>query len=289
MKAFARFLLPIIISTILLSACGLDQKTFLSGTDEDPRGIVNGVQTSAYAQVVRFYTAYSDGGFSIGSGVLIRPDIVLTAAHVVQNYPPQMKVQTSINGVNMESSIAEISIHPGYKPGNDAESVDLAVVKLSSNLSIIPSALASQSLNTGAAVQLVGYGRSGDANQPNEGLNVKRVAPAKIAGYQEIVGQSTKGHTVIMAESNAGIACAGDSGGPAFSSSGQVVGIFSLYIYYTGTGKSACASTFKNFYVSVVPFKSWIDAQFVTVTPAPSSTPHPTNTTTTWKWKKRKR
>lgn len=100
----------------------------------------------------------------IGSGTLIAPGWVLTAAHVVTGSggaPLSLaSISVSINGESR--GVTAIAIHPGWTGSNFTAGTDLALVQLTAPVtSVTPAARLSGAVPLGSELVLTGYGAFG--------------------------------------------------------------------------------------------------------------------------------
>ncbi len=110
-------------SLVGITACSASSN---DGLGNDPASILGGVSnTDLYPSVVFVAAASQDGTQSTqGSGVIIGPHLVLTAAHVVLKPPATMAVlpgQVPLNSQPLVGvrKVARVVVHPGYRPERD--------------------------------------------------------------------------------------------------------------------------------------------------------------------------
>jgi hypothetical protein len=145
------------LAACLILACALPTLS-QAGTirdDRDPQLYLSLAAEPQFASVGRI-DARNAGGSLIGSGTLIAPQFVLTAAHVVDHLS---SLQFSLGGTSYTA--ANWIANPNWN-GNLTTGYDLAVVELSASVSGIAPAVrydASNELN--ALGTFVGFGRTG--------------------------------------------------------------------------------------------------------------------------------
>jgi Trypsin len=199
----------------------------------------------------------SKGSFC--TAIVLRPDIVLTAAHCVTGSSDYRIHWRDQNGQPVLREPKAIAIHPGYL--KDAEkkrqrSIDLALIRLAEPL---PSrfksvALSSQSPQNGELFTVAGYGL-GQENDPATS-GVFRSAQLKIIepyGPSKILLWLTDPARGAKALGSG--ACTGDSGGPIFDGNGDVIGVT---LYAEGIGSARCGALTQG--LLLAPQRAFIDA-----------------------------
>lgn len=210
--------------------------------------IINGTPTNDFGAVAMVGDIY---GY-YGSGTLIAPQYVLTAAHVAQgvaNTAGRVKIGNTVYGTS------QVFVYPGYKPslfGTD-QANDLAIYKLSSPVSgVTPIEINRTTPYVGQLLTLVGYGGGGTGDTGSNGdYGTKRVGTTPIdAVSSTLISWNFDNNS----ESNT---APGDSGGPALVTLGgkyYVAGI-------TSGGDSTTASLGDHsFDTRVDVYASWIDS-----------------------------
>jgi hypothetical protein len=165
------------------------------------------------------------------SGVVIAPDLVLTAAHCV--IEPVNYWVTAVDRAFRPRRIPAVAAaaHPAFRPGTTPRTqpgVDLAILKLAQPLGrdfvpIDPRSAAQ--IGRGQPVTLAGFGveaegRKGTARVLRE-TRLVNLGTLQVANRVMVVADQQR-----LAQVSGAGACRGDSGGPIFSG-GQLVGIVS--------------------------------------------------------------
>jgi hypothetical protein len=203
----------------------LSNTTELSG---EQNRIVNGQD----AEVGRFpYVATLQSVFRHEcGGALVAPDLVVTAAHCVDNYLFEVFVgRRSMADPNIERyAVIDKFVHPNYVPNFD--SFDIAILKLHMASEVIPVRLNDNPLvplNENSNLTVLGWGNDGSGYYPD-------VLQEAIVQYvpNDVCKQAGAGDTTTSYESwlkddmmcalgDSTDACSGDSGGPLIVKGGN--------------------------------------------------------------------
>lgn len=167
-------------------------------------------------RTVQRFTVVVAGAKSRCSGVVLAPDVVLTAAHCVRR-GERLRVGGNV-GENQTlppsllSTVAGIVQHPLYVP-RDSGSPDLAILKLATPLPgrFVPAVLNPRAPGVGDDLIVAGWGTAGDA-----------AANTVLRMVLQRVAQSFKGWVILgSVGEDAANAGPGDSGGPVFAYRGM--------------------------------------------------------------------
>jgi S1-C subfamily serine protease len=212
--------------------------------------VVGGTESSGPLSRSAVMVLNSRGG--VCSGVVIAPDVVLTAAHCVAGTAEFRVHWRGEDGQPVLITPAARVVHPLYVSNSVVErrrSIDLALLRVPGDLPgrFGPVALSSAPPAKGAPVTLGGYGvaREGDARSTG---TFRSVDLAVVEPY----GRST---ILLWATGARGAGgCEGDSGGPMADATGVVTAVTS---WAAGEAKRGCGSMSQGVLVS--PQKNWID------------------------------
>jgi hypothetical protein len=246
------------------------------------RGDVDDAQYRAYGQQPQFDAVAEirhDSG-TAGSGVLVAPRWVITAAHVA------VRARTTPVHVHLRGdvyAVAEISIAPGYEDpahqGLDRTPFDVALLRLDRVASLAPALLVDTAPPVGSVVTLVGYGVGGPSARDHAGI--KRAAenildqrggmwrgrtfpPHVLFLDLDLAGRSFE-NELGGAEPRAleGVASGGDSGGGLFvhSAAGwRLAATFSASSVNIGRAAGGDYQGTINLHVAVTGHRRWIDS-----------------------------
>jgi hypothetical protein len=194
----------------------------------------------------------SRGG--VCSGIVLAPEVVLTAAHCVTGASEHRVHFKAPSGDPVLIEPTARLAHPGYDAGAVAgrrRSIDLALLQLPEPLPsrFSPATLSSATPSKGAAVTLGGYGvlREGDAKSTGAFREaalaaVEPYGPGRLLLWLADPGRGGAG------------ACLGDSGGPMATADAAVVAVTS---WAKGGGARACGDISQG--VLLGPQRAWID------------------------------
>ncbi len=189
-----------------------------------------------------------------GTGTLINPHWVLTAAHVAESFPRKGgHVTFGQRRVEVES----VHIHPRYADGADHR--DLALLKLATAVEDIEAATLYRTQNeAGQTVTFVGNGYTGNGNDgPSPGERVWRAA--------HNTAERVEPNWVVFhfdappaGDALEGISGPGDSGGPAFVETDDGLAVLGVSAYNDGTVQ--CTYGSNEFYGRVSTELEWLES-----------------------------
>jgi len=232
-------------------------------------------------------------------GVLIAPDVVLTAASCFNNRNRMSFVRLGGDDITEgeEIDVDEIIINPRYRNNGGILEYDFAILKLKENARTRPARV-----NTnprfpnvgGTLLETIGYGEDIFRPEPQDGeshhtddsddeLDVFRLAQTDLefvtfgscqadyfSGRRLTETASISQNLHVCAQSvfeNQG-PCDGDEGGPLLFNDNVVIGIYSF--------GSSCDGADVNVFSAVAANIYWIATQAGLPIPTPAPTPHPT-------------
>lgn len=213
--------LPLVssIAAVLFAAAAPAHAVVGGAVARDP----NGVRQS----VVRVESSRGE----LCSGVLIAPDLVLTAAHCVLQRAAYRVI--AVDSAFRQRGVMAVAaaLHPAFVPGTTPRTqpgVDLALLKLSQPLGpdFVPlDPRTAAPVGPGEAVELAGFGATAESAQGTARVlrqtQLVSLGTLQVANRVLVVADSQR----LAATSGAG-ACRGDSGGPILRGR-QLLGIVS--------------------------------------------------------------
>lgn len=227
-----RFLIYIALAPLLLGivGCGASSATQVlmcsNGVTSTARGIRNGDPApSCASNSIAFIDSTISTGDYLCSGVLIRPNVVLTAGHCVAGGNHSMKVAV---GKHPTITSTVQALHPQYQTnGYPTAGIDVGLVFLSQSLNdVVPLPLTQTIPPIGSSVTAFGFGLNGVGQDGNGNLGMLLEGALQLVSY---ANGSSAMPAALVAHANTPKSqetCEGDSGGPLLYQ-GQVVGILS--------------------------------------------------------------
>lgn len=260
-----------------IGAGGEDGPGQISGLQA--QGIINGTllrEGSAIARSTVMLVSKSPDASGVEStstctGVVIAPDLILTAAHCVnlaQGLSPQergakTKVLASVDplcaviGHKRQDILLDVRatiVHPRYS--NYTKENDFALLYMNANMPApyVPArlALSNQTVTANDTVYIAGYGRTTDVGQTDPDENRLRYGRLRVIDGDETynlrgqtINSAASSRFLILRNDETSSGCHGDSGGPAMvvGRDGRlsVVGIAS-FVYNKNYGAFNCRS-----------------------------------------------
>ena len=159
-------------------------------------------------------------GPNLCTGTLVSPRVVMTAAHCVEAANDSIEVfwgPETVVGQSMNAT--RWAAHPSYCPECKTNAYDFGYVVLPQDLEYAAAVPLAEQTEWDATmvedgeVELVGYGTIDESMGVNLGLGVKRKVTTSIHSF-------TSGGLEFFAGGEGKDSCKGDSGGPAFVSTG---------------------------------------------------------------------
>jgi MYXO-CTERM domain-containing protein len=254
-----------LVAALALCGCSAEPSIDPTGTVREP--IAGGVLDREHDEVIELITEWSSSSVAVCTGVLIAPNLVLTARHCVARGGGQVitcgsatfsapVAASALHATADDAPTQSSSFYSGSRvtvppDGDDVCGFDMALVTLAEN---VPPDVARPAVPridlravTGESYVAFGYGVDELGNHTGgrmrlDGLVVQCTGD-RCAGFgvadNEFLGQE-------------GV-CSGDSGGPALDLSRRVIGVLSR-------GSDPCATPV---YGSVAGFRDWIMATAV--------------------------
>jgi hypothetical protein len=165
-------------------------------------------------------------GTTVCSGTVIDAYFVLTAAHCVPAIPAGSSVVlgSTVGSPTTSVSIAEVRADPAF----DASTLDhdAALIVVAEALPVAPAPLGTSAPGVGSLVTVVGWGKT---SQDAGDYGTKRIGASKVTAVDTLTFQVAPDPSQP---------CSGDSGGPAFATTGGVESVVGV----TSHGDAACSA-----------------------------------------------
>lgn len=258
-----RFKITVILLALLLSACteGSRHAMELSKTQAES-AIVGGTEVLesdlTSNAVVMIYGEKEDLGAYICSGTFIAPQVVLTAAHCVVDNVQAMSLFFGVQPFAKSPTtlkITGIKRHEDFQGGVIEERNDLALIffegALPAGATLAPINQNPDFLPT--RLQALGYGRTeGLENSENASEQLGILRSVTIDGS----GLSFYGVEILeIDQTNGRGVCFGDSGGPLFSATGELMGVAAGVV---GDLESEDSCRYRSYFTNVGAYRDWI-------------------------------
>ena len=195
-----------------------------------------------------------DGSAGFCTGVVIAPDVVLTAAHCVPK-GAGLRIHFPSDGDKpVMLPVVAVARHPDYHADaikTRERSIDLALVRLKATLPdrFTPATLArSAGAKVGSQFVIAGYGlgREGQPSTSGQLRSAKLVTRAPVSDVLLWSEDPAKAGTG---------ACTGDSGGPVMAEGRAEIS--ALVLWSAGQGSHQCGDLTQSLWLS--PHRGWID------------------------------
>ncbi|MBL8953631.1 MAG: trypsin-like serine protease [Myxococcaceae bacterium] len=279
--------LGMLLSAVLMSACGPQDARVGGGGEEELEAAAGKIVGGTDANIAAFpyQVAIMDSSFfQFCGGTIVNASWVVTAQHCVEGTTAsRLRVGagssrlSTMRTTGQIRSVSQIVRFPGYQMPERGK--DIALLKLATPLDLsgpnakaIAVAAAGDSISTGAAVVVSGWG---DTSAGGSSPDLLKAATVNVVSQSTLTSQygSTITSDQLGAAASGRDSCQGDSGGPLVGTVGGVKKLVGVVSWGNG-----CADPrFAGIYARVTSFESWIN-QNTGGTTAPPPPPPPDTT-----------
>ncbi|XP_056006577.1 fibrinolytic enzyme, isozyme C-like isoform X2 [Ostrea edulis] len=270
----------VIVAFLSLSCAAMEPKIYqpakeilrelaLKPKDYFPR-IVNGQQASpgAWPWQVSLQLQQSQNVYHICGGSLVRPNLVVTAAHCVDGQVRRnLRIEAGIHRVSetgATSAISRIIMHPQYSSSGAGFPNDIALLELDSpftlggdiKLATLPTD-SNEDFTNNPDCYITGWGRTSGGGPTSDVLmeaQMTNIANTECQSRWSYVNGAAIYDTHICPFEPSKSACNGDSGGPYVCSKNGAYMLAGV----TSWGISTCDGTFPSVYTRVSKYLDWM-------------------------------
>ncbi len=254
--------------------------TCAEGGDENV-GVINGTvvgRNSPLAKSLVFVVQRVRGGATICTGSLVDSNIILTAAHCVDEakeiedveiwFSPQPVCDLENKSVDRKKA-DEVIVHRGYQGSSRRIQDDLALVRISgaapSGKRTMKLAKEFLKMSPRSEIYVAGYGKTKEYDVEDKNDPLLRYTKVKPLDTER--GSNDESSSVLFLDQSGGSSvCAGDSGGPAMMRDPKgilrQIGVAS-YVFNPADPDAACS--YGVAYTSVTKYKDWIQTVYKTL------------------------
>jgi len=195
---------------------------------------------------------------NVCSGAIIFKNAILTAAHCVTKNEKNILVFFDDKPFAEDSQsqgvvASAVEIHPQYLAGTELQSVDLALVFISSELPLThaPVPISAEEVQPGQNIMMAGYGKTLQGDSHQVGLLYHAEGSVKASG-----------HSFFSVDQQAGVGiCDGDSGGPAYITTNNqraVVGVAKMVYSENNESEGECSAIAQFTAVTTLEIRNWL-------------------------------
>lgn len=206
----------------------------------------------AFAPHVVMVLARKPGSSGFCSGVVLRADVVLTAAHCVAG-PADTRVHFREGDRPVLREVSRVAVHPLYRADalrTRTKSVDLALLRLAAPLPapFAPVVLSNETQTVGAHLRVVGFGIALEGEGASGGTLRSGALDVRAPLSSILLWAEDPTHRGLGA-------CTGDSGAPIFDASGHA--LVAIVDWAEGAAGKACGALTQG--ALVAPQRAWIE------------------------------